>query len=222
MHCGLAQRVLCAVAFGDITDHGHQITVRHHRGNDVRGKHAGVFAPKLPFAVVAGVAADFLQSGADVGVFFRNDDVRCMQADEFGVGVAEHAANAGVGVQVVAVNVGNQNTVGGVLKQCAVACFTLQQREFAGQLLLGCVTGKTGGHVVSHVVEHESTRLMPSLQCLCNMPTAGAWPVRMLPLPDPDGTTCPWRRRCARRWLCRCQVAAQCLWQRPRRSLAAR
>jgi hypothetical protein len=68
--------------------------------------------PKLPLARIVDAAIDILKRRLDVVDLLRRDNFRGMHSDQLLARITEHPAGAGVGVDVTAPGIGDQDAIG--------------------------------------------------------------------------------------------------------------
>ena len=118
---GRPQRLDGPIPLGDVADDPHQVAVGERGRDDVRRKHRTVLAPEPPLPVVVGGGRDGAQRRPDVLHLHPVDDVRGMQSDELVARIAEHPADARIGIDVVALSIRNDDPVRRMLEERAVA-----------------------------------------------------------------------------------------------------
>ena len=131
-----AETSLDSFSLGDVPDHRQQIAIRHHGRNHIRGKGRAVLAPEQPLTLVIGFGLEHAQRRPDVLDLRRGHDVGSVHADEFIAAMPKHPAEARVGVEVIALGIGDHDAVRCILKKRAIARFTRLQ-GFLRLLLLG-------------------------------------------------------------------------------------
>ncbi len=84
----------------------------------------------------------------------RAHDIRSVQSHQLVAGMAQHAADAGVGVEVVSLGVGDEDAIRRILKERAIAHFAQAQLLLRPHALLFLAAGVGGeGDVACQRVE---------------------------------------------------------------------
>ena len=162
-------RLLC----GDITDHREHVAVGQGGRDHFRIEDQAVLAPELPLALALGGGLDRVERHFDLQELARRNDVGGVHADQFLARVAQHPADAGIRIEVVALRVGDQDAVRRKLEERAIARFDRQR--FPRRARRGIVIRLSVGGLRSHrqsMLPHVSAQpaLRPAQASLaCNV-----------------------------------------------------